>query len=463
MISIAHSDPTQQALSWEEYIRMKKYSLIFIIVLGLTLYSCSLFGPKTGDLEGFEIYFSTNPDKLKTIATGRETFSSEAKDVVYFPKNGALGVTKFWFPLPGTYDALKGKGTFNNGIVPLKAGDLDLTGLNFYKAIDRSDDNPLLLDAASALPYSPEIDLPYGALYKGLIIEYVFLQIEMDDYKLRYYTRDSNQDSKGYKAGDVLIDLKNDNKGWQYIYNKRVITFDYDKLDKSDRIENYQRMTLKNCDIRLFLTDHKLHELPTEMYYENWKYEGSKKNDAMYVYEFLDEIDHQRIVDYESEPHQNYKDQELVQIFRLNPDVPMDSSGSSFIAEKGEDTYLRNSGNGHGPAADPTLIVNYSPNSTLDQPYTIETFPEAENEAKMYKLELVYSLGNSDHGTDGLTIGVPIDGWDEANTPSPAWNELEAFRNMLGIGPTCGGIGARFGWLDFEDVWQGEFSADAGM
>jgi hypothetical protein len=98
----------------------------------------------------------------------------------------------------------------------------DLSGLVFYKAIEKSNEKPLVLDAASGEPYKPEIDLPYGALYKGLVIEYVFLQIEMDDYKLRYY----HQDSGKYKAGDILIDLNNDNKDWQYIYNKRVLTFD---------------------------------------------------------------------------------------------------------------------------------------------------------------------------------------------------------------------------------------------
>jgi hypothetical protein len=456
MISIAHSGALLEALGWEACMKMNKTILLYMM-LGVTFVSCSLFGPKTGDLEGFEIYFSTNPDKLKTIATGREIFSPEAK-VVYFPKNGALGVTKFWFPLPETYDTLKVKGTFDNGSVPLKAGDL--TGLNYYKAIDRSDDNPLLLDAASALPYSPEIDLPYGALYKGLIIEYVFLQIEMDDYKLRYYTRDSNQDSKGYKAGDVLIDLKNDNAGWKYLYNKRVFTFDYNYKDYQVVNNTYERIKNIGCDIGLYLADERR---PTGMYYENWKYQGGQTNEtANYIEDFLRKNDSSRLADYESDSNAIYTNQTLVQIFRPNPDVPMDSSSGSFIAEKGEDTYLRNSGNSHGPLADPTLIVNYSPNSTLDQPYTIETFPEDENEAKMYKLELVYSLGNSDHGTDGLSIQVPVDGWNEANTPSPAWSELSAFDKFLGIGPSCGGIGARFGWLDFNDDWQGEFSPDAG-
>jgi hypothetical protein len=437
-------------------IKMKKSSLVFIVSFSLALYSCSLFGPKTGDLEGFEIYFSTNPANLKMISATRNIFSTDAK-VVYFPNNGALGVTKFWFPLPGTYDVLKGKGTFNNGLVPLKAEDL--AGLNYYKAIDRSDDNPLFLDAASAMPYSPKIDLPYGALYKGLIIEYVFLQIGMDDYKLRYYTRDSNQDNKGYKAGDVLIDLKNDSAGWKYLYNKRVFTFDYNYKDYPMPNNTYERIRDIDCDIRLYLADERR---PSGMYYENWKYQGGLTNEtASYIEDFLRKNDSSRLTDYESDSSAIYTNQTLVQIFRPNPDIPLRNS-NEFIAEKGEDTYLRNSGDSHGPAANPTLIVNYSPNSTLDQPYTIETFAEDENEAKMYKLELVYSLGNSDHGTDGLSIEVPVDGWNEANTPSPAWSELEAFRNMLGIGPSCGGIGARFGWLDFNDEWQGEFSPNAG-
>ncbi|MDX9827981.1 MAG: hypothetical protein RBT73_09580 [Spirochaetia bacterium] len=438
---------------------MKKSALMLFAVIGLAICSCSHYGPKTGDLEGFEIYFSTNPDNIKAIASGRDVSSAQAKGT-YYPRNGALGFTKFWFPGLETYNALKTKGSFANGVVPLQA--TDLAGLSFYKAIDRSNDNPLILDAASGVPYSPEIDLPYGALYKGLVIEYVFLQIEMDDYRLRYYTQDSNQDNKGYKPGDVLIDLKSDNEGWKYLYNKRVFTFDYNYKDHQFPSHTYERIENCECEIGLFLSAERR---PAAIYYENWKYQGGITGETpSYIEDYLRKNDLARLNTYESDSTKLYEDQTLVQIFRPNPDVPIDGSGGSFTAEKGEDTYLRNKalGTGHGPSGNPTLIVNYGPNATLDKPYTIETFADDANEAKLYKLELVYSLGNSDHGTDGLTIQVPVDGWDDTDTPSPAWGELSAFNKFLSIGPSCGGIGARFGWLDFNDEWQGEFSAGAG-
>lgn len=207
---------------------MKKSANLLLVFLGLVIFSCSLFSPKTGDREGFEIYFSTNPDNIKSITSTRDVSLVQPRET-YYPKNGALGFARFWFPTSETYNVLKTKGTLENGIIPLKAEDL--SGLVFYKAIEKSNEKPLVLDAASGEPYKPEIDLPYGALYKGLVIEYVFLQIEMDDYKLRYY----HQDSGKYKAGDILIDLNNDNKDWQYIYNKRVLTFDFkNPQDKSE-------------------------------------------------------------------------------------------------------------------------------------------------------------------------------------------------------------------------------------
>ena len=438
-------------------MKMKKTTLL-CMVLGLAFVSCSLFGPKTGDLEGFEIYFSTDPANMKTIGNSRSAQFASTKDVVHFPKNGALGFTKFWFPYEDAYDVLKGKGTLIEGIMPLEAGHL--AGLSFYKAIDRSKDDPLILDAASGTPYVPDIDLPYGMTYKGYIIEYAFLQIEMEDYKLRYYTQDSNKDNKGYKAGDVLIDLNSDDKSWQFIYNKRVLTFDYNCKDHQSPQNNYERIENIGCDLRILLTDQRL---PAGMYYENWKYQGVQwDNNAKYIYDFLGKNDDTRLTEYNSDLSKIYEDQKLTQIFRITPDVPTDSGGSSFEAEMGEDTYSRTADNGHGPSRKPTLIIGYGNSINIEAPYMLETFPEDANEAKKYKLELVYSLGNSDHGTDGLHIGVPVDGWNEANTPSASWSELEAFRNYLSIGPTCGGIGARFGWLDFEDVWQGDFSAEAG-
>lgn len=441
-------------------MKMKKTTLL-CMVLGLAFVSCSLFGPKTGDLEGFEIYFSTDPANLKALPSSRALPSSLAR-ATHFPNSGALGITKFWFPTAETYDTIKTKGSLSDGIIPLT--DADLVG-SYYKAIDRSPDNPLVLDSASTDPYIPDLELPYGATYKGIIIEYAFLQVEMDDYKLRYYSQDSNEDNKDYKAGDVLIDLNNDAGGWKFLYNKREFTFDFNYKDHQTPNNNYERIVEVSCDIQLYLSDTRM---PTQIgvqksYYENWKYQGGLTGESpQYIYDFLSTKDSARLADYESDSNGIYPDEKLVQIFRLNPDVPMDSSGNSFQADKGEDTFLRNTGNKKGPSGTPTLIVDYGPNASLEDPYTIETFPEDANEAKMYKMELVYSLGNSDHGTDGLTIQVPVDGWNENDTPSPAWNELSVFTNMLSIGPSCGGIGARFGWLDFNDVWQGDFSADAG-
>jgi hypothetical protein len=451
MISIAHDYAFLETLSWEVSIKMKKTTLLCIVLPVLAFFSCSLFGPKTGNLEGFEIYFSTNPSNLKALPSGRALSSAAAK-ATYFPKSGALGITKFWFPIAATYDTIKTKGTFSDGIIPLTAADL--VG-SYYKAIDRSPDNPLVLDSVSGDPYIPDLDLPYGVTYKGIIIEYAFLQVEMDDYRLRYYTQDSNQDNKGYKAGDVLIDLKSDSQGWKYLYNKRVLTFDFDMKNHQNPINNYERIINIGADLRLYLADERR---PAGFHYENWKYEGQKTENSKYIYEFLGKFDNQRLLDYESDANAIHQDQTLVQIFRPTPDA-----SDSSEAEKGDDTYLSNTGNSKGPSGTPTLIVNYGPQSSLDDPCTIETFPEDANEAKMYKMELVYSLGNSDHGTDGLTIQVPVDGWDEANTPSEAWSELSAFRNMLSVGPSCGGIGARFGWLDFNGDWQGEFSPDAGQ
>jgi len=426
-------------------------TLSLIVLVLTTMVSCSLFGPRTGELQGFEIYFSTDASCFKTFSPFRGTASARSK-AVHFPNNGALGFTKFWFPLQSTYDILTEQGSLDNGAMTLETQDIE--GLSYYKAIDQDNDEPLVLDAASGTPYSPDTDIPYGTTFKGLLIEYVFLEIEMDDYKLRYYTQDSGE----FKAGDVLIDLYADSDGWRYLYNKRVFTFDYNYRDHQFPNNTYERIENIRCDIGLFLTDERR---PAGMYYENWKYQGGITNETPgYIEDFLRINDSQRLSDYESDSSVNHQDQTLVQIFRPTSDVPMNSGG--FIAEKGEDTYLRNVNDGHRPSGKPTLIVNYGPNTTLENPYTVETFPEDANMAKMYKLELIYSLGSPDHGSDGLSIQVPVDEWNEADTPTQAWIELEAFQNFLNIGPSCGGIGARFGWLDFNDEWQGEFSPDAG-
>jgi hypothetical protein len=462
MISIAQISPALEALCWKEYAMIKKSSFIIIsvILLGLAANSCSLFGPKTGDLEGFEIYFSTDASGMKGIKSERSLSSAMGK-AVHFPNNGALGFTKFWFPATATYGVLTTKGTLDNGQIQLKAADL--TGLDYYKAIDTSSDDPLILDAASGDPYCPAIDLPYDATYKGIVIEYAFLQVEMDDYTLRYY----GQDSGTYKAGDVLIDLNSDAGGWKFLYNKRVFTFDFNYKDHQTPQNNYERIEKVSCDIRLYLSDTRM---PAQIdgqksYYENWKFLiGVHANEEpSYIYDFLSKKDSVRLATYDS--NGIYPGEKLVQVFRPSPDYPIE--GGSYIldpeAEKGEDTYLRDTFPTHFRSKDPILIVNYGPNSTIEKPYTIETFPGDANEAKMYKLELVYSLGSPDHEHDGLTIQVPIDNWDEADTPSASWSELSAFRNMLNIGPSCGGIGARFGWLDFNDEWQGEFSPGAGQ
>lgn len=100
---------------------MKKNPMIVVPALSATvamlaavamLASCSLFGPKTGTLEGLEIHFSASAEG--------------SRDVFTLPGSASVGFSKIWFPSESRYSTLIAGNLSNRyeGIIPLNHAGL---------------------------------------------------------------------------------------------------------------------------------------------------------------------------------------------------------------------------------------------------------------------------------------------------------------------------------------------------
>ena len=106
------------------------------------------------------------------------------------------------------------------------------------------------------------------------------------------------------------------------------------------------------------------------------------------------------------------------------------------------------------------LLAGYD-DDAYDNPKVIEIFTEDENEAKMYKIEISFAKDNP----DAFACGLGIDSLPNALEADSTWSQIVshvAAKNFVSLSPITGGKEIAFGWLDFNDEWQGEFSPDAG-
>jgi hypothetical protein len=425
--------------------------LLFPVLLlsAAVLASCSLidmlFGTKTGPLDGLEIRFSDSLER-SLARTGTHTM----------PANASVAFSKIWFPTVSSYRNLVSKNLDNRreGIVPLTHAGLqgDLDSLSFYKACERDPDDPYVFDASIDVPFEPDLLPPFGSTFHSVLLETVFMQLDMeegasatDHFKIRWY----QQDSGDHRAGDVMVDAGN---GWKYLLLKREIRFDYINVGREGVINSYERIDLASpaTDIRLHLSDERR---PAGMYYENSKYSGNQWLNAPYVEQFLGARAPSVLAAYESDRTKDYTGQTLVQIFRPTRDLPFLFDENSI--GMGEEPTAAQSGD---MSRHPCLVVGYGPQADPDNPYTIETFPEDKNEAQLYRIRLSYDIASHSNPNNGLGIEIPVDGVDP---PAAAWSALAAWREMIDISMTSGGISIAFGWLDFDGEWQGEFSEDA--
>lgn len=441
---------------------MKKYYVAFVIFLSLAVISCSLFGPEFGTLsdKGLEIYFSFNTAGSKTLNSDKQpalkALQSRSETIRTIPASGSIGFTKIWFPTPGTFDTLVRDNNQENG---LESGLINLTsdisGLEFYKALDRDVNNPYTLSSGDGVPLVPNVPFGYNQEFNGIVVETVFIQVDMeegnnpDDYfKIRWY----HQDSAQYKAGDVLIQLEGESD-WQFLFVKREITFDYIYVGHENPINTYERIQNVSLAYSVFRTTERN---PSDTYYENGKWDRTDLQ-SDYVETFLKNVLPGTLTTYEKNKL-NVEDITLVQLFNIGGDVPNDRNVDLAPGEK-PTTMPHDS---PGFTDKPALIVGYGVQADIDNPYTIETFPEDANEAELYKIELGYEIGNKGDSNNGFGIGLPYGAKDGSDVPDAKWTEIENLDQMVILGCTTGGVEVKFGWKDFNGVWQGEFAANAG-
>ena len=434
---------------------MKKiiYLLILAAVL-IAMASCGWF-TKTGPLEGMEIHIE---DGLGTRSRGGTNHA--------VPDGVEIAFTKIWFPAPAAFTALKAANPNNSGGQIFVNHTSDFSG-EFYKALDRGVNDPYVFNTATSGPFTPSTSPPYGAVYHGVLLETVYFQMDMPTYSIRWYQKDSG----AYKAQDVLV--KTDG-GWKFAYLERTTEFDFSynpDIPEPDPKHNVSGEAVTG--LKLITQDTRL---SADQYYESWLNASCTKSDN-YVNMALQAYPHPNYYNPDANDillnyYKNKAEEEgilsgadytltnqtLVQYFRLTKDVPNNAGGDHYnIGVNQDDGYWKDEG---GLLMKAELIAGYGPDA-YDNPKVIETFTEAENEAKMYKIEISFATDSPDAFACGLGIDTLPDPLDADST----WTQIvshAAAKNFVSLSPITGGKEIAFGWLDFNDVWQGEFSAGAG-
>ncbi len=412
--------------------------LVIFSILGLctvalvTLASC---GAQTGSMDGVEIYVSTSGN-------------SDSRSLYSDPQNVKIAFTKLWFPTDTAFEWLKNANSLHDGGQIFITATTEFSELDFYKALTRTTDDPYIFDASSSEPFTPTVVPGYNRTFHGVLMETVYFEMEMADFSIRWYT----QDSGNYKAQDVLI---NDGNGWKFAFIRRTIEFDF----RNSRIEDNKVENVSTTDILLVTRDTRE---AGNQYFENWYVNGSITDNNGYVWEALGIYED----DEGSTLRQNYLDDgtdltdlSLTQYFRVACDVPNDANPTfTYIGQELKDGYWSDTG---GLTPYPELIAGYDEDS-YDSPNEIWTFPEDANEAQLYRIEIYFDVTSE----NGITGGLGVDSINDSLAADSTWTQIVSYvsanDDFISLRPITGGKETRFGWLDFEGVWQGEFSEETG-
>ncbi|MBN1649436.1 MAG: hypothetical protein JW874_15465 [Spirochaetales bacterium] len=441
---------------------MKRIVYLLILAAALLVMGSCDVAPKTGPLEGMEIYLDDGLDNGSQSGSNRvapnkginTTQKYKSKDTDYAVPDGVeIALTKIWFPTPETFETLKASNPDHDMGQIFVNVTTDFSGLEFYKALDRDSDNPYVFNTAASEPFTPDTNPPYGAVYNGVLLETVYFQMDMPTYSIRWYSKDSG----AYLAQDVLV---NDGSGWKFAYLKRTIEFDF--INSSIETNKVQNQSVTGIELVT-----QADRLSAGQYFENWYMNDANTIDREYVWRALG------IYNYPSQsyslryyyqnlhnpPGGDFTDLTLDQYFRVTRDVPNNSNPTyDHIGESLATGYWNENG---GLLIKAELIAGYDPDA-YDNPKVIEIFTEEENEAKLYKIEISFASNNP----DAFACGLGIDSLPDSLDGDSTWPEIVshvAAENLVSLSPITGGKEIAFGWLDFNDMWQGEFSEEAGQ
>jgi hypothetical protein len=397
------------------------------IALPLVFFSCAIAGPKTGDLKGVKIFVTRGPDDV-TRGTRAATESSryvtgppEQSADYYQPKDIRIAFNKIWFPDSSAYDQIVAEST------NIRSADdscmyitdpSTLPASGYFKPLDGFTE----ITASSSTPYTPSSLPTYGETYLGALIDIVYYEFVMEDFSLRWYA----QDHGDYLAKDVLLNGSATGGAWKFPYYYRTstggLTFVIEDERKSVLAGEYMK-----------------------------EYLGGGANTA-----------------------EGY--------FCITTDGRQDDSNPGVSNEGIQD--------GWGMMGKMVLVAGHPTPSNPDPlatPFESHIFPEEENEAQYYLFQVSLNTDSdfSVNRYNGFSISPGIqadqtehdtltyaafihiietnltDFAEEVRDPLDSYPD-EAKPIYTSVGPVGAGIDTRFGWIDFENNPQGEFSPGAG-
>jgi hypothetical protein len=401
---------------------MKKNTIVILIgvlFLILLLIGC---GPRTGDLEGMLIYVTRSPSEItRSLVSDQATrmdgtsryFPPDQSADYYQPKDITIGFSKVWFPERSTYDQIVAEETNeigHDGDCIIIRDRTTIPAEGYFKPVDGFS----IVTASTSQPYSPSTLPEYGMDYYGLLIDIVYYEYEMEDFSIRWYV----QDHDVYKEKDVVLKGPGTADVWKFPYYHRT-----------------------SAGVLSFVIEDERKDVLSGIYLNSEVGGGLNTAEGYFCITTDGEQD--------------------------GPDGIQDA-WESFIH--------------------PRLIAGYATASNPDpltNPNTINIFPEAENEAQYYLFQIClntssnFSIGRY----NGFSMGPGIKP-DQTENDSLTYNEFTTIINenldtesivsdpldkfpddeqiYTFVGPVGSGIETRFGWIDFENNPQGEFSPGAG-
>ncbi|WP_422479521.1 hypothetical protein [Pleomorphochaeta sp. DL1XJH-081] len=399
-----------------KHVKGSKRRLVLLTLVMIILIMCSVGcgGPITGSLRGMRIFVTRGQDDVARGATDSSRYvpasgdSSSIPGDFFQPKDITIAFDKVWFPTRTAYDSMVDEDTNEENIdgdcLFIKDRETIPTE-GFFKPIDSF----TTVTASTSDAYTPASNPAYGETYYGVLVDIVYYEYEMEDFSLRWYT----QDHGDYLAKDVLIKTP-DSTVWE---------FPYFKLSSGD-------LTFVVETSRKTVSPGNLMQPSTS--------------------------------------GEHY--------FCITTDGLQD--GPSGIRDAWESFF------------DPILIAGHATPSNpnpLENPNTINIFDEDENEAQYYLFQMCLNTDsdfsvnryNGLHLSPGITADQDEDdtltyaaflniiNTNINDTDNDVRDPLDSFPDdnswiYTGVSPVGSGMDTRFGYIDFEDNPQGEFSPGAG-
>ena len=420
---------------------MKKILCRLVTVIGVLVLvsSCSFFNnlfSRYGEAEGVKLIISTDDFSSKT--TGMRGIT---------PQSARIAFSKIWYPTQETFAALKLRETAHEmGYIHIDP-DTDWAALEYYKPLTATPDTPVVFDVVNRVTYAPEVLPSYGETFNGVLLDIVYYEFTMEDFSIRWYVRDSGT----YKKQDVLVDFPNDQAGWKFVYNKRVIEFDFlnVSLEGSMKVDNVRVIP----DQTKLITS--LERIPDSgWYFENW-YNADEHFGNDYVWEALAVYG---LRDAYLSDGTDLQNETLTKYLRIVNDA--DFVVTPVLTYLGQEVLEGKWADSGSLSTNPLLMAGFNPDS-YENPNAPFTEPEETNSAQTYLFEISFSQMNCNQETiqqeqNGLLISPSI--FATAN-----WAALSAQTgDLIVIGLNTGGIETRFGWIDFNGEYQGEFTEESG-